>query len=522
MGEKEKLLSKLTMKDYRGDLEFVLDGKKFDEEAKNLLLNVYYKLDSFYKDYKAVKIECEDKNDYLEDYIKIIKSKCKNILLVKPKEITEGGKFSVNKKTGEIKCIPNELVLLNAIFKMIERDVETDRLLLEDFTKICLNKIIYKSKTINSVEPLRDFTGWSWQIAIEENDNIINNLIYQNLVLLLGYKFVNENIYKSNIVSVLSNELNKKKYGENGYNFLVDLLKTCIIAFNNSSKDNHDKCFKYKKSLISKSRMLSTRKETVEDTTKSSSEISKQIKKIDDMLDDIVLLREEFGKEIKKNKKAYIGISDFVVKIEEERADLLVQIKENNRVLNQKQYLFNHDDYNKLLDLYEMIDENEETVNIQNQLLNLQKDFLECMKIRIQNAKTKNELCEIIVELRYYSNLLIKKGKTVIEQSEILKEFEELEKQSIYKMVENKYVELGFKNLELNYEILKYIFKTKMIDLSEMTIKISYDSNNRINVEYYDGKMMELKQSFDIPNEDVVQNKKDRKDKKIKVFKIGG
>ncbi len=90
--------------------------------------------------------------------------------------------------------------------------------------------------------------------------------------------------------------------------------------------------------------------------------------------------------------------------------------------------MFNHDDYNKLLDLYEIIDENEETVNIQNQLLNLQKDFLECMKIRIQNAKTKNELCEIIVELRYYSNLLIKKGKTVIEQSEILNEFEELEK----------------------------------------------------------------------------------------------
>ena len=61
MGEKEKLLSKLTMKDYRGDLEYVLEGKKFEEEAKNLLLNVYYKLDSFYKDYKAVKIECEEK-----------------------------------------------------------------------------------------------------------------------------------------------------------------------------------------------------------------------------------------------------------------------------------------------------------------------------------------------------------------------------------------------------------------------------------------------------------------------------
>ena len=108
MGEKEKILARFNIKDYREDLEYVLENKKFDEEAKSLLLNIYYKLDNFYKDYLSVKIECEDKNKYLEDYIKIIKAKCNKITMIQPKEITEGDKFAIDIKKGEIKSFPNE------------------------------------------------------------------------------------------------------------------------------------------------------------------------------------------------------------------------------------------------------------------------------------------------------------------------------------------------------------------------------------------------------------------------------
>lgn len=519
MGEKEKILARFNIKDYREDLEYVLENKKFDEEAKSLLLNIYYKLDNFYKDYLSVKIECEDKNKYLEDYIKIIKAKCNKITMIQPKEITEGDKFAIDIKKGEIKSFPNELVLLQAIYKIIERDVSTDRLLLEDFTKICLNNVMYKAKTINSVEPLRDFTGWSWQISLTDNDTIVNNLIYQNLILLLGYRFVNDNIYKTNIITLLNNELNKQEYSEVGYNFLMDLLELCIIVFNNISKENHEKCLKYKNSLISKRKMLNTRREYVEDKTKSSSTISKQIKKIDDMLENIVLIREQYEKEIKKDKNQYLGISDFIDKKEVEKKKLLNQIKENNKVLNQKQYLFNHDDYENTLKLYDQITEEKEKVNIQNNLTKLQKDFLECMKIKIEKANTKKDLCDIVVELRYYSNLLIKKDKTVIDQNKISKDFENITKQLIYKMVENKFFDIGFVDKEFNYSILKYVFNTKIIELNGIIIKLCYLPDNKVNVEYYDGKMLEYKQTFDIPKDEVVTNKKD---KKIKLFKIGG
>ena len=519
MGEKEKILAKLTMKDYREDLEFVLESKEFEEEAKSLLLNIYYKLSDYYKDYLAVKIECEDQEKYMEDYVKIIKAKCNKINFLKPQEFENGERFVVDKRKGEIKCIPNESVLLHAIYDMIERDVSTDRLLLEDFTKICLNNVMYKAKTINALEPFRDFTGWSWQISITDNDDIIKNLIYQNLILVYGYKFINDNIYKTDIIKLLNTELNIKKLGEAGYNFFMDLLGMCVILYNNVSKENHDKCLKYKNSLISRSKMLSTRKECVEDRAQNSSDVSKQIKCIDEMLNNISLLRECYKKEINANKKAYFCISDFVENKEQDKQNLLATIKENNRELKQRQYLFNHDDYEETLKIYDKITEEREKVNLHNNLIKLQKDFLECIKMKIENANTKQELCDLIIELRYYSNLFIEKNKKVIDYEEIEKEFDAINKMLITKMIDNKFVDLGFTDKELNYKILKYIFTSKIIELKELVIKIIYNTDENINVEYYDGKQLDYKQVFEIPPEEKAINKKD---KRIKIFKVGG
>ena len=89
MSEKEKILSKFNIKDYRNELELILENKHFDEEAKSLLLNIFYKIDNFYKDYLSVKKESENKNKFLEDYMNIIKNKCNKIEVVPPQDTTE-------------------------------------------------------------------------------------------------------------------------------------------------------------------------------------------------------------------------------------------------------------------------------------------------------------------------------------------------------------------------------------------------------------------------------------------------
>lgn len=516
MGEKEKLLSKLNIKDYRNDLELVLENKQFDEEAKSLLLSIFYKLDNFYKDYMIVKRECEQKNKFLEEYINILKNKCNKIQILTPQECTKTKRYTINKEKGEIKSFPSEIILLYAVYELNEYN-ERKESKTDDFTNNCINFLLNKGKTINSIEPIRDFNGWSWNVEINNTKNIEYNLIFQNLLILFGYNFLDENINKSNIISALKNKVNTENFGKKGYEFLECLFQLCILIYNNNSTENHNKCLKYKKSLINKINMLNNRKEYIDDKTKSNTILIKQIQKIDIMLNDINLIRKEFEKNIKSQEDKYFSISDFVDDLEVKRQDLLKQIENNNKLLSPKEYLKNQDDYVKILNLYNSIKEEQEKVNIQTKLIKLQKTFLECIKLKISNTENKRDLYNITTQLRYYANVPYKKNKSVVNQEKVWQTFEDVIKQLIYKMVEYKVIDIGFRTKKLNYEVLKYIFKTKIIRLDNLVLKISFISNNQIEVQYYDGNMLDYKECFDIPFDEEIISKKDRK---IKLFKI--
>ncbi|MBR2786804.1 MAG: hypothetical protein IKD76_04855 [Clostridia bacterium] len=519
MREKQKILSKLNIKDYISDLELILEGKTFDEEAKSLLLSIFYKLDNFYKDYSLVKKQIDSKSEYLEKYINIIKNKCNRIEIIKPRQLENNEKYIVDRKSGTIKCVPNEIILLYALQELTEKYVVIDRYVFEDFTKICVNDILNKGKTINELEPIRDFNGWSWNVQIDNTDNIVYNLIFQNLLLLLDYKFVYENFSKSNIVEILEKKLKTAGYGEAGKQFLSSLIEICVILYNNQSNDNHAKCLKYKKRLNSKKSMLNNRRKQLESTAKNSSVIDRKIQEIDEMLNDINLLREEYTKCIENNKKAYFGIGDFIECKEKEKQDLLKKIKSNDKEIGQKQYLSEHDDYATALRYYAEIQEDKDKVNVQAKIVRLQQIFLECLKIKIVKTEAKKDLSNLIKEIRYYSNVLYKKNTPVMLEEKVAEELENVVKDMVCKIVENKIIETGFKSKELNYKILKYIFETKIIELENLVIKIKFTKSNKIQVEYYDSKLFDHKEIYEIPFDEEITSKKDRK---IKLLKIGG
>ena len=519
MGDKDRILSKFNIKDYKNELELILEEKQFDEEAKSLLLSIFYKLDNFYKDYISVKKDIEAKNVYLENYINIIKTKCKTINMIKPQEVKGNVEYEVDKKKGTIKCVPNELILLYAIYSIAEKEVSDEKYLLTDFTKICVANVLNKGKTINSTELIRDFNGWSWNIQIDNLENIAYNLIFQNILILFGFQHINEVLNKSNVLESLKSIVKKESYGDKGYEFLNELFKTSVILYNNQSEQNHIKCLTYKKSLVNKMNMLNSRKEYVEDKNKDSSNISKQIKKIDEMLNDIKIIRNEYEKRIKQNKAEFFCISDFVEYQENEKKKLLEKIKENNKVLSEKKYLTEHDNYEVTLDLYELIDGKKNTIDFQSVIINLQKSFIECLISKAQRTEQKRDLFNLISQLRYYCNLLYKKDKTIVSNRHLKHDLDRIMKIVINKMIELKIIDTGIKSEKINFEILKYIFKTKIIELETMNLKISFIENNQVEVDYYDSKELEHKEIFDLPSNEEISSKKDIK---IKVFKIGG
>ena len=82
MQKKNTFLTKFVKKDYNNRLEEILSKKDFSEEVKNTLLNMFYKIENGYRDYKIVKRETFDKKEYIEKLINIIDKECNKITFI--------------------------------------------------------------------------------------------------------------------------------------------------------------------------------------------------------------------------------------------------------------------------------------------------------------------------------------------------------------------------------------------------------------------------------------------------------
>ena len=198
--KKEDFLSKLNIKDYNNQLEDILEKKSFSEGAKNILLNILYKIETAYEDYNKVKIDTITKKDILEEIIEIIEKQCKEIELVKPKldeETKLGDKKFITEKN-KIISYPNEKTVLYALYHMQQAKfvINTKYNILKE----PLEKLLNSGYITEREETIRDFDGWAWNISKNEIENYVYNLVYQNLKILIGNKFIQESI--SNISNI--------------------------------------------------------------------------------------------------------------------------------------------------------------------------------------------------------------------------------------------------------------------------------------------------------------------------------
>ena len=199
----EKFFNKLVKKNYNNELEKVLEEKVFDENAKNILLSILYKIETAYKDYNNVKRDVQTKDEYINKIINIIQNDCERLVVLKQGEddILENRTFIVNKEKREIISYPIERKLLYAISKINKKDI-----IINDkyqFMDKMLSDAINIGNNIDTVEPLRDFNGWSWTTVSREIESLEYNLLYQNIRILIGNKF---------LLKLVENKNNRKDY----------------------------------------------------------------------------------------------------------------------------------------------------------------------------------------------------------------------------------------------------------------------------------------------------------------------
>lgn len=399
----DNFLDKIVKKDYNNELEKVLEKKLFNEDVKSILLSILYKIEAAYKDYKQVKQNVETKEEFVRKIINTIQMNCSEIKLIKPNseesKIIGNRTFLVEKNKKRIICYSIERKLLYCISKISKKDkiIKDDYFLINE----TLSNLINVGNNINTVEPLRDFNGYSWTIIPREIESVEHNIIYQNLIMLIGNKFLDNWIYnKEFIIDYMELFKNKmeEEYGEEKANeFIENLSKISILLDVKFDKNNAKRILEVKKENEEKIGKIGDNKKFVEEITKEKRKLTNEIRNIDETINNKSMLQEEY---IKRNENLPLEEKIFSIRIlsqlmTDEREEKIEQLEKLNELLNPQKFI----EYKKELENKEkylkILNTKQPQKEIDKLKLELQKVFLKCFETKIEKARKQTRSNEI-------------------------------------------------------------------------------------------------------------------------------
>ncbi len=505
----ENILRKIHIKDYTNSLEKVLEKKNFSTNTKNLLLSMLYKIENSYNDYEKTKVQVCEKGEFLDKIINIIDKKCNDIISTNNSE----QEVKIDKENGSIIALGNELTLLKGILQIGQEKISlaAEENILEPSISYFLNN----ANLMNELEVIRDFNGWSWDISSKDIENKTINVVFQVIIYLLGYNFVKEWINNSSKLAdylmLMQNKLSED-FGEKRANQIIKIFcKTAIEQ--NAKRDNEE--LKFWKNLQTKTQIelekLENKEKYLEKLTEEKKKITREIEKIDRLMNNQELLKKEYDERNSKlsNKDKIFSVRQLTNKLEIERQEYVNTIKKYNALLEPKGYIKRKDEITKKCDVLNSLnlDSNKNEIS---EICKLCVLFLECFRIKIIKTAIKQEIIKYIYELRYFRFLMIDNNTSLKEITILSNEFQKTIGVLYEKARTLNAIEDITKDEGANFEIISRIFDSKMIDLNNMVIETKIE-NGKLYIEYYDTNILENRI-------ELYSNKTIKLNKKTKLF----
>ena len=433
------MLEKLIKNDRNEKLETVLEQKHIEEQVKNLLQGILYKIEVSYKDYQKAKVTSRTEKQYVNEIISDIQRKCQEIKTVKfqndivdpeIKHKLEKNKYYIDDKL--VLAYPIEEKLLYAVEKKSNSDkIVNDKY---EMLTIPLSNIINTGKSLDRVEVLRDFNGWSWTTIKKEIENIKANLVYQTLRILEGEDFVESwTKDKDGIIDYVQmlKENIKNEYGEEISNSIEECLTKISIM------NGIEISAEYRKDIENKLKESEEKLQKFKDTNKFINEITQnkkvatdEIAKIEKILSQEKRIKEEYEK---RNSTASLDKKIFSIRVlkqqlKEQKMQYINEIEESNYLLKPENFIKEKNKAQKQKELFEILNYTEEEK--EKVLIEFEKIFLECFKKKI--AKTKpEELDKIIYIFRYYLLLPFNLQENIKDVKELQDNIIEVEKKIV-------------------------------------------------------------------------------------------
>ena len=502
--EKEKLISKLNIIDYNNQLEKILSKKTFSEDTKNLLLSMLYKIENSYKDYSKVTNSNRTKKDILEEIIDIIAKDCETIEIhdVKisqsiPKEQKIITYLNATKILYEIYQVRHQRFNIPEKYYIIKKPLEDT---------------LNQGYSIASAEIIRDFDGWSWNILKDEIENNLANFVFQTIKLLVGEDFLIQWMNDNQIDGIAQLEYQlSKQYGQDIAQNLLKYIEQ--IAIINSAKDikERHRIIKIQNELQKQSEEHADKKKFLTKMEKEKKHIVERIKEIDNALNNDKHLKVEFIRtnELLDMNHRVFSLSDFVEKLEEERKELINKLDNCNKKMEPFNYIEDKEDLENNLKFLNEINLQGYNKKIYNtKVKELLEWVIKSIRIRADKLENKEDAVKLIYLMRYYEFIYIDKDNQVRD----IIDLNPIKRTIITNACKKRLITIFSHTIKENYEIVKPIFQTDILELEKISFKFM-KQNNKIILDIYDEET--LYQTIEFKE---IEEFRARFNKKIKLF----
>ena len=497
---KEEIFSKF--RDYNSELEKILEKKDFSQDAKNLLLSMFYKLESSYEDYQTVKRNVKSKQEYLENILDNIKQ-CNKIETLKSADpefaewAVENKTFDVDMKLKKIRVVENEISLLSALLEL-----DDFKIYLEEKYNLIRNSFPYLVNTANDMnhtEVLRDFNAFSWNIVVKDIPNIPINLVYHALQTALTVDLIKQLEHTNSnqdIIRIIKDNMKTLYDEKTAKKFMMLVFKLSILLYIQTSPAECKRLQDEFKNIAQDLDFITNKKEYIAYTTKRKQEYTKQIKEIDLMINDQQRLIQEYERrnaELSEYHKIF-SLSHLTERLQKEKARAMKRIEEYSKRLEPRKYVENkqklQDNYSLLKGIdFENIENNQKLIDklmMELQLLLLSK----LLPQKIEKLDEKEDLINFMYELRYYAFIMYNAEQHIKEMPKLQQPLQLAIETLLKKMYQQKTINVLSTNEKCDLQCESTIFYYSIINLEDIYMELVRmdKSKGEYELTIFDGK----------------------------------
>ena len=544
------IFKNIIKNDYIYEIEKTLEKKGITNEIKSLVMDTLFKIEETYPNYKRIKVDVLEKRDYIREIVVALK-KVDNIYIMNMQEkdilkcVTDTKIEKNSRGYYDIQIYHNNLSLLYALQTIINEEYGIN----EQPCSSAFDKILKIGGIYSNIEILRDFSGWNWNRNKIKNFNIYYDIIYKNLLLILGIdkmielkktrqcihfmkkyllkKYKNDNVEKlmeilKEIVFVMSSEEEKKLEIEANKK-IIDMymamkdIKKFMQKVNEEKKKNNKLIAEYDKILNSHNVLEREYNEYLKAIEKSKNEDSSNGSlNIDSIIDILDIEEDNIGKIDKEEIK---NIELFSIQIFEKRKKVYNKNLELSKIGNPENYVEHkrilEEKIKYILD-YEKVkgDAKKEEELLENLMIEYQKIVYDMLEDRIEAIYTNEEVIDEIYRQRYirYQNVL--KDKYIYQISDLYQKMDKILHLIVAKAMKFDVLERVSEEENTNYAAVSPALKTEVLSLEEVKVAIYTGKTTLLCI--YDGNVLIKEiELFDVdPKLISIPTKK-----KIKLFK---